>query len=160
MLQKKNNYINELLWETENKNITPNEINPTLEALGESQITVNTRISKILSRPKISFPHLKKAKSLKDFFNKNGEKDEAIEQVEILTKYSGYIEKEKENVDKSVRLEGIKIPVNFNYNNITSISSEGREKLSDIKPHTIGQASRISGVSPSDISVLLVYMGR
>ena len=85
---------------------------------------------------------------------------EAIEQSEILIKYAGYIEKEKENVEKFNRLENIKIPNKFNYHKILSISSEGREKLTKIKPKTIGQASRISGVSPSDISVLLVHMGR
>ena len=83
-----------------------------------------------------------------------------IEQAEIQIKYSGYIQKEQENVEKFNRLESIKIPEDFNFSKIKSISSEGREKLTKIKPMTIGQASRISGVSPSDISVLLVYMGR
>ena len=100
------------------------------------------------------------AASLKTFFTKNPIDSEAIEQVEISLKYEGYIQKEQESVDKFNRLEGIKIPRDFNYTKITSISSEGREKLTQIQPLTIGQASRISGVSPSDISVLLVYMGR
>ena len=86
--------------------------------------------------------------------------EEAIEQVEISLKYEGYIQKEKESVEKFNRLEDIRVPENFDYNKIKSISSEGREKLKHIQPKTIGQASRISGVSPSDISVLLVYMGR
>ena len=81
-------------------------------------------------------------------------------QAEILIKYRGYIQKEEESVEKINRLENIKIPEKFNYSKIKSISSEGREKLEKIKPLTIGQASRISGVSPSDISVILVYMGR
>ncbi|MBL4887068.1 MAG: tRNA uridine-5-carboxymethylaminomethyl(34) synthesis enzyme MnmG, partial [Flavobacteriaceae bacterium] len=75
-------------------------------------------------------------------------------------KYSGYIEKEKNNADKLNRLEGISIPENFDYSKLKSLSHEAREKLSQIKPVTISQASRISGVSPNDISVLLVYMGR
>ena len=98
--------------------------------------------------------------SRRDFFNNKPVDKEAIELVEISLKYEGYIQKEKENVEKFNRLEEIKIPEKFNYNSISSISSEGREKLTQIKPLTIGQASRISGVSPSDISVLLVYMGR
>ena len=80
--------------------------------------------------------------------------------MEISLKYEGYIEKEKESVAKFNRLEDIKIPKSFNYNKIKAISSEGREKLTKIKPTTIGQASRVSGVSPSDINVILVHMGR
>jgi tRNA uridine 5-carboxymethylaminomethyl modification enzyme len=85
---------------------------------------------------------------------------EVLEQVEIQVKYSGYIEKEKNNAEKLTRLEGIKIPKNFDYSKLKSLSFEAREKLSKIQPTTISQASRISGVSPNDISVLLVFMGR
>ena len=84
----------------------------------------------------------------------------AADKVTIQLKYAGYIEKEKESAEKFNRLENIIIPDNFSYSKLKSISSEGREKLHKIKPTTIGQASRISGVSPSDISVLLVHMGR
>ena len=85
---------------------------------------------------------------------------ESLEQVEIQITYEGYIEREKETVHKTNKLEGIKIPSSFEYNKISAISAESREKLSNLKPETIGQASRISGVSPSDINILLVYMGR
>ena len=85
---------------------------------------------------------------------------EVLEQTEIQVKYAGYIEKEKNNADKLNRLEGIKIPENFDYSKLKSLSFEAREKLSAIQPTTVSQASRISGVSPNDISVLLVYMGR
>ena len=159
-LQLKNKYIQELTEILHKKNITPEEINPTLEQLGESTIQVKTRLSKILSRPNINFKHINNAKTLADFFQKNPIDNEAIEETEICLKYSGYIEKEKESAEKFDRLEGIEIPEKFNYTKLKSISSEGREKLSKIRPLTIGQASRISGVSPSDISVLLVYMGR
>jgi len=158
--KKKSDYIERLLNLVENKNITPPEINPILKKIGEREININTRLFKILSRPKVSFKHIKKAKSLEDFFQTYSTNKEAIEQVEISVKYSGYIAKEKESVEKSSRLENITIPAGFNYKKIKSISSEGREKLSTIQPTTIGQASRISGVSPSDVSVLLVYMGR
>ncbi|HKJ47477.1 MAG TPA: hypothetical protein VJ973_00220, partial [Christiangramia sp.] len=83
-----------------------------------------------------------------------------IEQTEIQVKYSGYIEKEKNNTDKLNRLENIRIPNNFDYSKIKSMSYEAREKLKKVQPATVSQASRISGVSPNDISVLLVYMGR
>ena len=85
---------------------------------------------------------------------------EVLEQVEIQVKYSGYIEKEKNNAAKLTKLEGIRIPENFDYSRLKSLSYEAREKLSQIQPRTISQASRISGVSPNDISVLLVFMGR
>ena len=159
-LKFKMEYINELSNIIKSKNISPAEINPTLTSLEESTIGINTRMSKILARPNISFKHIMHADSVKDFFQNNPIDEEAIEQVEICLKYDGYIQKEKESVEKFNRLEEIKIPEKFNYTKIKSISSEGREKLTHIKPSTIGQASRISGVSPSDISVLLVYMGR
>ena len=159
-LKLKNQYIEKLSKIIRNKNIAPNEINPLLSELGESCINVNTRLSKILSRPSISFNHIINANSLKSFFAENPMDEEAIEQVEISLKYEGYIQKEQESVEKFNRLEEIRVPENFDYNKIKSISSEGREKLTQIQPLTIGQASRISGVSPSDISVLLVYMGR
>ena len=159
-LKFKNQYIEKLSKIIKNKNIAPNEINPLLSELGESCINVNTRLSKILSRPSISFNHIINANSLKSFFTENPIDEEAIEQVEISLKYEGYIQKEQDSVEKFNRLEEIRVPENFDYNKIKSISSEGREKLTQIQPLTIGQASRISGVSPSDISVLLVYMGR
>ncbi len=159
-LKKKNKYIEQLNNIINSKNISPEEINPELNSLGESTVKINTRLSKILLRPNVAFKHILKSKHLVGFFNKNGVDQEAVEQVEISLKYSGYIEKEKENVEKFLRLENIQIPKKFNYHKILSISGEGREKLSETKPSTIGQASRISGVSPSDISVLLIHMGR
>ena len=95
-----------------------------------------------------------------DYVNANKLGNEVLEQAEIQVKYSGYIEKEKVNADKLHRLEAVKIPDEFDYTNIKSLSYEAREKLEAIRPTTISQASRISGVSPSDISVLLVFLGR
>jgi tRNA uridine 5-carboxymethylaminomethyl modification enzyme len=159
-LNFKTNYINSLLHTLNSQNIKPEEINPKLEKLGESTISRNTRLSKILARPNIKFSDIQNADAFNPFFQNNKIDQESIEEAEILIKYSGYIEKEKESVEKFNRLESIKIPTDFNFEKIKSISSEGREKLKKIQPGTIGQASRISGVSPSDISVLLVYMGR
>ena len=113
-----------------------------------------------ISRPQIKISDLKQTEFFESFFKTFGKNPEALEQFEINTKYKGYIEKEKVNAEKLTRLEDILLPKNFNYTKLKSISSEGRQKLNERKPETIGQASRISGVSPSDISVLLVHMGR
>ena len=94
------------------------------------------------------------------FLNENNFDNAVLEQVEIIIKYQGYINKEKANADKLSRLENVKIPSTFDYAKVKSLSYEARQKLETIKPVTISQASRISGVSPADISVLLVYMGR
>lgn len=94
------------------------------------------------------------------FIQENNFDEEILEQTEIQVKYSGYINKEKNNADKLNRLEGIRIPKDFNYDGMKSISFEAREKLKNIRPETLSQASRISGVSPNDISVMLIYMGR
>ena len=115
---------------------------------------------KILSRPHVQIQDIKKTDFFTSFFKTNGINNEALEQLEIDIKYKGYIEKEKTNADKLTRLENIKLPENFKYNILSSISSEGRQKLLEKKPRTIGQASRISGVSPSDVNVLLVHLGR
>lgn len=140
--------------------VTPDEINPILEEKQSSLIKQTGKMFKIFSRPKITIDDMRKIKSVEDYILKNNLDKEVIEQTEIQVKYSGYIEKEKNNADKLNRLEGIKIPANFDYSKLKSMSMEAREKLSKIRPVTISQASRISGVSPSDISVLLVYMGR
>ena len=103
---------------------------------------------------------LKKCSSVASFISKNNFTKEVQDQAEIQIKYSGYIQKEKNNADKLNRLESVKIPKDFDYKKLKSISAEAMEKLLKIKPETISQASRISGVSPNDISVLLVFMGR
>jgi tRNA uridine 5-carboxymethylaminomethyl modification enzyme len=118
------------------------------------------KMFKIASRPQLNFLDVRKFPGVEDFISKHNIDNEVVEQTEIHVKYSGYIEKEKNSADKLLRLENIKIPANFDYQKIKSISFEAREKLTKIQPTTISQASRISGVSPSDVSVLLVYMGR
>ena len=101
-----------------------------------------------------------KFEKVQNYIQENELDKEIIEQAEIQVKYSGYIEKERNNAEKIIRLEDIKIPDNFDYHKIKSMSIEAKQKLSAIRPVTISQASRISGVSPADISVLLIYMGR
>ena len=136
------------------------DINPILESKGLALINQSMKLYKIAARPQLSITDFSTHKKLSYFIEENNIDKEIIEQVEIHLKYSGYIEKEKSNADKLNRLENVKIPQNFDYQKVKSLSFEAREKLSRIQPTSISQASRISGVSPSDISVLLVYMGR
>ena len=114
----------------------------------------------MLARPHITIEDLKSCKELKKYLEATKIESEITEQAEIEIKYGGYLNKEKESVKKSKRLEDISLNSNLEYEKLHSISSEGREKLKRIRPSTIGQASRISGVSPSDINVLLIYLGR
>ena len=160
IFKEKINYLEKLRPIILNGSITPNEINSALSEKGESKISQKTKAFQLLSRPKVNIEDLFETQIFKDFFKINGQHIEAIKQVEIETKYKGYIEKEQINAEKLTRLEKIKIPENFKFEKATSISSEGRQKLTELRPKTIGQASRISGVSPSDISVLLVHLGR
>ena len=118
------------------------------------------KMFKVFSRPQIELDDILKFEKVQQYIQENELDKEIIEQAEIEVKYSGYIEKERNNAEKLTRLEDIKIPENFDYNKIKSMSTEAKQKLSKIRPVTISQASRISGVSPSDVSVLLIYMGR
>lgn len=140
--------------------IKPEDVNPILNERDSAAVSQSMKMFKIASRPQLDFNDVKRFPKVKEFILEHQIDDEVIEQTEIHVKYSGYIEKEKNSADKLQRLENIKIPMNFNYEKIKSISYEAREKLTKIQPTTISQASRISGVSPSDVSVLLVYMGR
>lgn len=140
--------------------ISPQEANPILEAKESSAMVQSDKMFKVFSRPQIELDDFMKFDKVKEYVSSNNLDKEIIEQAEIQVKYSGYIEKERNNAEKLIRLEDIKIPENFDYHKIKSMSIEAKQKLSNIRPVTISQASRISGVSPSDISVLLIYMGR
>ncbi len=140
--------------------IKPEEVNPILELNDSAPIKQSMKMFKIAARPQLDFNDIRKFPKVEQFIIDNDVDNEIIEQTDIHVKYSGYINKEKNNADKLNRLENISIPENFDYQKIKSISFEAREKLSKIQPISISQAARISGVSPSDISVLLVYMGR
>ena len=142
------------------QSILPAEINPILSSKESALIKQSGKADKILSRPNIYMSDLKECDSVDSYISKNNLSEEVQDQAEIQIKYSGYIQKEKNNADKLNRLESVKIPKDFDYKKLKSISAEALEKLNKIKPETISQASRISGVSPNDISVLLVYMGR
>ncbi len=142
------------------QSILPSEINSILDQKKSAKIKQSGKADKILSRPNIFLDDLKKCQSISSFIDSNNFSKEVQDQAEIQIKYSGYIEKEKANANKLNRLESVKIPKDFDYKKLKSISAEALEKLRKIKPETISQASRISGVSPNDISVLLVFMGR
>ena len=140
--------------------ITPQEANPFLNEKNSAPIKQSDKMVKIYSRPNIGQAEMLQVKKVSSYITAHNFSQEVQEQVEIQIKYAGYIEKEKQNADKLNRLEAVKIPDNFDYHCLASLSHEAKEKLSTIQPKTISQASRISGINPSDISVLLVKLGR
>ena len=142
------------------QSIKPEEANPVLESRNSQPIRQSDKMFKIFSRPNIGIADVRKFEAVEAYIQSNDLDNEVIEQAEIQVKYSGYIAKEKNNADKLTRLEYVKIPSGFDYSQIKSMSYEAREKLKKVQPTTVAHASRISGVSPNDISVLLVYMGR
>src|SRR5690554_3629355 len=138
----------------------PEVINPIFERRNSAKVSQSDKMFKFFSRPELNMDDMRTIPSVEEFIAENQLDDEVIQQAEIQVKYAGYIQKEKNNADKLNRLEGVKIPKNFDYSRVKSLSFEAREKLTEIRPVTISQASRISGISPNDVSVLLVYMGR
>jgi tRNA uridine 5-carboxymethylaminomethyl modification enzyme len=141
------------------KRIKPAEINSFLQNINTSEISEPELISKIVKRPEIKLAELiDNLKSEEEIVNKIRLDAKAVEQIEIELKYDGYISRELDLIEKIDRLEDTKIPLDFNYKDLKQLSAEGREKLNKVKPRTLGQASRISGVTPSDISILLVYL--
>jgi tRNA uridine 5-carboxymethylaminomethyl modification enzyme len=147
------------LFKTES--IGPDDINPRLVELGSEPLKQKYKMFNVLSRPHVSIGDFMSSLPLKAFVNGlNGGDKEVVEQAEIKMKYEGYIGREEELAVKMLKLENITIPADFNFGKLSSMSIESKQKLGEIRPATIGQAARISGVSPSDISVLLIYMGR
>jgi len=159
-LNEKLNYVEKLTQFFNKTSAIPEEINPILDRLKASQISQKMKLIKLVSRPQVDFTSIEQLQSIQEFLIENGKDNEAIEQTIIQIKYSGYINREKENAEKITRLENITIPEDFEYKKLASLSSEAKQKLGAIRPKTIAHAGRISGVSPADISVLLVYMGR
>lgn len=139
--------------------IDPENINALLEEINSSEIQQKTKVDALIGRPNVDFGIIRKSSADLDKLL-NQFDTETVEEAEITIKYKGYIQKEKENVDKINRLENIKIHKTFDYTLVKALSSEAVQKLSEIRPATIGQASRISGVNPADISILLVHLGR
>ncbi len=148
-----------LTWMQENS-LTPEVINETLENLGTSPIRSKKKVAEILTRPQIQWSHVEPFVPRGTLCEDDPRAAEIYESAEIAVKYKGYIDREKAFAEKIIRLDLVPIPPAFEYAQIASLSTESRQKLQKIKPRTIGQASRIPGVSPADISVLLLYLGR
>ena len=159
-LLKKETQTKKLIAFLNKQSVDLEKTNKLLEIKGSTKLKQKVKFKTILSRPHISISDFLKFKEVSEYLKKEGIIAEAIEQAEIEIKYGGYLNKEKESVNKLKRLEDIVISSDFDFEKLHSISTEGREKLKSIQPKTIGQASRISGVSPSDINVLLIYLGR
>ena len=160
MLSEKIEKTTNLVKYLENNNIYPEKINSRLEELDEKTIKEPTRMSNILKRPKVSISDMKIAnEENKNVLTKHME-EEILFEAETIIKYSGYINRQKDEIDKIKVYEDMIIPEKFDYNNIKSLSNESREKFINIKPQTVGQAQRINGIRPSDISILLVYLKR
>ena len=159
---EKQDRIQELVEFLKNTNVNPDEINGLLREKETPELSSKTRFSHILTRPQLNLEDIiSNTERLKPTFNLNDEFTRSIiQEAEILIKYEGYIEKEKEVADKLIRLENVKLSPDFDYNAIHSLTIEARQKLTAQKPQTLGQASRISGVSPADIAVLAVFLGR
>lgn len=136
------------------------EANPILLEKGSAPMVQADKMFKVFSRPQLELEDMLKFAKVRAYVDEHELDQEIIEQAEIQVKYSGYIEKEKNNADKLTRLEDVRIPENFDYDKIKSLSYESCEKLKKIRPVSISQASRISGVTPTDISILLIHMGR
>ncbi len=162
LLKEKIESRDKIIGFIKNHSIAPEEINNYLNEVGTTPLKQKRKLFDVVLRPQVRLNdlinHIDKLKVIVEEIKHK--KEEVIESAEVLIKYSGYIEREKQMADKLKRLEYIKIPESFSYDEISSLSTEGRQKLKRICPKSIGQAARISGVSPSDIGVLLVYMGR
>ena len=159
-VEEKASKTKELVNFFKTQSYNPEEVNPILEKHGSAKVKQSDKLSKILSRPRIRRKDLANISSIKAFTMDHKISEEVYEQAEIQIKYSGYIEKEMVNAEKLNRLDHIKIPEGFDYNILASLSHEAKEKLNYIKPTNLSQASRISGINPSDISVLLIKLGR
>lgn len=159
-VNEKNRKTAELKKFLKKQGVSPDTANPVLEAISSSPLKQQVKLDGIITRPNVDFSVLKKVSpELEDFLSEDYS-EEVIEQTEIQLKYKGYIDREQDVADKLSRLDNVKIPSDVDFSTLKSLSAEAVEKLKEIKPANIGQASRISGVSPSDINVLLIYLGR
>lgn len=159
-MEKKQSQSNAFIHFFKDTSVLPEEINPILESHNSALVSQSDKMVKPFTRPNIGMKDMRKIAAVSSYIKEHNLDEEVLQQTEIQIKYAGYIAKEKNNADKLNRLEGIKIPEAFDYTKLKSLSYEAMEKLSKIRPVTVSQASRISGVSPNDISVMLVYMGR
>ena len=160
IVNSKINNTNKFIDFISNLSVKPDEINPVLSNKNSKEISQSMKLRKLYSRPNIVKEDVSKLEAVSSYVLENNINDDVFEQAEIQIKYSGYIDKEKANAEKLNNLENIKVPDGFDYSKLKSLSSEAKSKLEEIQPKTLSQASRISGVSPADISAMLVFMGR
>lgn len=159
-MEKKHSEANNFVQFFRETSVKTSEANPILEERGSDLMKQPDKMFKVFSRPQLDLNDILRFEKVQEYINTHSLDQETIDQALIQVKYSGYIEKEKNNADKLTRLEDVRIPENFDYDKIKSMSFESLEKLKKIRPVTISQASRISGVTPADISILLIHMGR
>jgi tRNA uridine 5-carboxymethylaminomethyl modification enzyme len=162
VMDEKYKKVDALISFLKTESLQPEQINPVLDDIGEKAISQKQKAAYVLLRPRLSLQDMiSKIDAIRRFVD-DGKyfNDDVIEEAELMIKYESYLEKEQEVADKMLSLENLTLIAGFNYSKLTSLSHEAREKLNRIQPRTIGQASRISGVSPADISVLIVYLGR
>jgi tRNA uridine 5-carboxymethylaminomethyl modification enzyme len=161
-VQNKMDWIEKIKSFVRTTSVSPDQVNGLLENIGTAPIKQKVKLDTLLLRPQISFNQLiDHIGFLREFTAEIGEgRGEIIEETEILIKYDGYINKEQEIAEKLSKFDDMPLKPDFDYLGLSSLSTEARQKLSRLRPATIGQASRISGISPSDISVLLVFLGR
>jgi tRNA uridine 5-carboxymethylaminomethyl modification enzyme len=158
-VQEKQKETAEIIRFFKEHSIEPRDINPILAELNSAPLAQKVKMFGVLARPLLAIEHFSRSsEAVKDFLS--GHKTDSIEQAEILMKYEGYISKESEMAERVSRLDELHLHEDFDYKKLSSLSTEAKEKLAKIKPRTLGQASRISGVSPSDISILMIYLGR
>ena len=159
-VEEKENRAEQFVQFLKNTSYHPETVNPVLREINSAEVKQSDKLIKVYSRPKMTLAHLERLPEVQEHMKEERYDAEVLEQAEVMVKYAGYIEKEKQNADKLSRLENVRIPDHLDYHSLKSLSYEAREKLSEIRPSSLSQASRVSGVSPADLSVLLVHLGR
>jgi tRNA uridine 5-carboxymethylaminomethyl modification enzyme len=159
---RKQEMVKQLMSTMQSESVSPEDANEVIVPRGTSPLKQKVKVYELLLRPQVNFEHIEALSAVSKTVAENfgALRSEVIEQVEIDVKYSGYLEKERELAEKLTRLDEVPLDLDTDYARLTSLSFEARQKLDRIKPTTLGQASRISGVSPADLGVLLVYLGR
>ena len=157
-MKKRKEEVEKIIEQFNEIRITPQEIDPILEKLGGSPLKQQMPLSQIITRPEVGLGDLMEIPKVREILSVYS--STALDSAEIEQKYKGYIQKEQDIAQKSIHLENLKIPATFDYAKLTSMSTEARQKLQKIQPKTLGQAKRISGINPSDIAILMVYIGR
>jgi tRNA uridine 5-carboxymethylaminomethyl modification enzyme len=157
-LQEKEQTIQQTIEYIEKKMVAPEDVNPYLEQVGSAPLSQSERLAQLLKRNETSFDALCRLHGNDEFLQRVAQNKEVMEQVEIETRYAGYITRQQEQIEQFEKNEHYEIPEDFDYGRIKSLSTEGREKLMRVKPRSIGQASRISGVTPADVSTLMIYL--